>query len=195
MTNLMNIKNEQSKEKSKRCIDFNKVNEKEVVSQSGNNLITKNTQEEMIAEENNKSIMNIRKKNVQALLGMLKIKSLEKETQSNKTRIQKTEFQKAVLKEVFSITRFPSRQTREDLAILLRHSSRGIQIWFQNQRNKLFIYEQGLEGERKRKKIFEKKKTVDLATLSNIVEKFMPEYDRIYWDSFINFDSEKNRYV
>lgn len=195
MTNLMNIKNEQSKEKSKRCIDFNKVNEKEVVSQPVNNLITKNTQEEMIAEENNKSIMNIRKKNVQALLGMLKIKSLEKETQSNKTRIQKTEFQKAVLKEVFSITRFPSRQTREDLAILLRHSSRGIQIWFQNQRNKLFIYEQGLEGERKRKKIFEKKKTVDLATLSNIVEKFMPEYDRIYWDSFINFDSEKNRYV
>ena len=195
MTNLMNIKNEQSKEKSKRCIDFNKVNEKEVVSQPVNNLITKNTQEEMIAEENNKSIMNIRKKNVQALLGMLKIKSLEKETQSNKTRIQKTEFQKAVLKEVFSITRFPSRQTREDLAILLRHSSRGIQIWFQNQRNKLFIYEQGLEGERKRKKIFEKKKTVDLATLSNIVEKFMPEYDRIYWDSFINFDSEKNSYV
>lgn len=132
----------------------------------------------------------IRKKNFQALLGMLKIKSFSEEEKGGKQRIQKSEFQKAVLKEIFDITKFPSRQTRDDLAVLLKHSSRGIQIWFQNQRNKLIISEQEQFPGQKRKKLFEKKKTIDLTTLTNIVERNISGKSKIHWCNFINFDSE-----
>ena len=132
----------------------------------------------------------IRRKNFQALLGMLKIKSCSEEEKSSKQRIQKSEFQKAVLKEIFDITKFPSRQTRDDLAVLLKHSSRGIQIWFQNQRNKLLISEQEQFPGQKRKKLFEKKKTIDLTTLTNIVERNISDKIKVHWCNFINFDSE-----
>lgn len=108
--------------------------------------------------EENEEFMAIRKKNLQALLGMLKMKSMLTEEQTNKPRMQKTDFQKAVLKEIFDITKFPSRQTREYLALLLKHSARGIQIWFQNQRNKLLIYEQGQSVDKKERNCLKRKR-------------------------------------
>lgn len=78
---------------------------------------------------------NAKKRNIQAMLGLLKIKSINNQQDYRTLRIQKNEFQKSVLKDVFKLTRFPSKQTREDLALLLNHTNRGIQIWFQNQRN------------------------------------------------------------
>ncbi len=54
----------------------------------------------------------------------------------NKTfeKVKKTPFQTAVLKELFSITKFPSTQMRRELSFLIDIPMRPIQVWFQNTR-------------------------------------------------------------
>lgn len=71
---------------------------------------------------------------VQAALGLIKLNRMGKEDDFDFMRNKKTEFQNAVLKEVFILTKYPSSQTKSDLSILLDLSSRTIQIWFQNER-------------------------------------------------------------
>ncbi|KAL6120950.1 hypothetical protein NUSPORA_02223 [Nucleospora cyclopteri] len=134
-------------------------------------------------------INNVRKKNIQALLGMLKIRHLSHK-RNVKPRVQKSEFQKAVLKNVFTVTRFPSRQTREDLAILLNHTPRGIQIWFQNQRNKMGMLDLDTTSSSRSRSINDKKMTIDISILTDIVEYHISLVGREYWDEFINYDSE-----
>ncbi|ORD94799.1 HD7 [Enterospora canceri] len=129
---------------------------------------------------NNKQEM-ARKRNMQALLGMLKIMTIEDDYGVNRPRVQKSEFQKGVLKAVFGVTKFPSKQTREDLALLLNQTARSIQIWFQNQRNKnVKKYLQRTKNDTK--------VTVESNTLTNIIEKELSSSTRKQWDEFINFD-------
>ena len=89
---------------------------------------------DQIRTSNENKNSNVRKRNIQAVLGLLKMKNALNENEGKSMRIQKNDFQKKILKEVYKLTKFPSKQTREDLALLLNHTNRGIQIWFQNQR-------------------------------------------------------------
>ncbi len=120
---------------------------------------------------------------INGLLGMLKLRSkipLQEELYLIKPRIHKSPFQKAVLHRVLNITPFPSTQTREDLALLLNHTSRGIQIWFQNKRNKI-----GLTKEEIRREKFQKR-TLDILELVEIVNEFIPEKMKTEWNDLIN---------
>lgn len=121
---------------------------------------------------------SIRKRNIQAVLGLLKIKYRDNENDYRNFRIQKNEFQKNVLKDVFRLTRFPSKQTRDDLALLLNHTNRGIQIWFQNQRNNRDEKDDGMDKA--------KRGTVDILTLVDIIENNIPIDKKLYWEKFIN---------
>ncbi|KAI4290844.1 hypothetical protein PAPHI01_0118 [Pancytospora philotis] len=130
-----------------------------------------------------------RKRNLQAVLGLLKMKNDESNGDFRNLRTQKNEFQKSVLKEVFRLTRFPSKQTRDDLALLLNHTNRGIQIWFQNQRNNRESKEEDrhssspVESDRRAK---DKHGTIDVLTLIDIIEKNIPGDKIYYWKNFID---------
>lgn len=132
---------------------------------------------------------SIRKRNIQAVLGLLKIKSKENESDYKNFRIQKNEFQKNVLKDVFKLTKFPSKQTRDDLALLLNHTNRGIQIWFQNQRNNREDKDDDKSSDVKCSfEKFERSKrgTIDILTLVDIIENNIPGEKKSFWENFIN---------
>lgn len=130
---------------------------------------------------------NIKKRNMQAILGFLEIKKNEVLDENKNLRIQKSKFQTNVLKEVFKITKFPSKQTRDDLALLLNHTNRGIQIWFQNRRNsrdgkyKIKNYK-----DLSNKNSASKSNVIDILTLVDIIDENFPQDKKIYWDNFIN---------
>lgn len=144
---------------------------------------------ERITARNSEASDNIRKRNIQAVLGLLKMKSRETDSDYKSFRIQKNEFQKNVLKDVFKLTRFPSKQTRDDLALLLNHTNRGIQIWFQNQRNSREEKEDHNSSESKsltEKTGKSKRGTIDILTLVDIIENNIPRDKKPYWENFIN---------
>ncbi len=132
----------------------------------------------------------IKKHNMQAILGLLKIKNNKTNEDNKNFRIQKNEFQRNVLNEVFKLTKFPSKQTRDDLALLLNHTNRGIQIWFQNKRNSKYCKHNSLK-----KSIDKQLKTkhieIDILTLIEIVEKMLPKDKKTFWTSFINYVPQK----
>ncbi|KAI5150959.1 hypothetical protein ENBRE01_1804 [Enteropsectra breve] len=129
---------------------------------------------------------NLKKsKSIEAVMGLLKMKSV-RETGTPKTqhRTQRSEYQKSVLREVYKITRFPSRETREDLALLLNNTERNIQIWFQNQRNH---YDLGRKshGAGADEADIKARKTVDIFTLMRIIERYMPVAKQKEWNSML----------
>lgn len=72
-------------------------------------------------------------KELQALSGMVKLRYIDK-FKRKYSKFKKSAFQIKVLKSVYSITSFPSSDTRKDLAILLSIPEKCVQIWFQNAR-------------------------------------------------------------
>ncbi|KAI5168639.1 hypothetical protein PAEPH01_0292 [Pancytospora epiphaga] len=139
-------------------------------------------------------INSIKRRNLQAFLGLLKIRNSDlldiykNQYRTIRTRTLKNKFQKNVLKDVYKITRFPAKQTRDDLALLLNHTNRGIQIWFQNQRNH--------RGEVKRTSVdlpYKKPHdrsicdVVDMSTIINIIEDNLPGTMLLFWMKFINY--------
>lgn len=141
---------------------------------------------ERLTQMSPEKLSNVRKRNIQAILGLLKMKNKEHDVEFKNFRIQKNEFQKNVLRDVFRLTRFPSKQTRDDLALLLNHTNRGIQIWFQNQRNNREENEDS-DAEFNEKSEKSKRATVDILTLVDIIENNIPRDKRVYWESFINY--------
>lgn len=149
----------------------------------------------MKTDKNEKSdcdISKIRGENFSALLGLVKLKRGDFLYSNQKIRTHKNDFQKAVLTEVFNITRFPSAHSRDDLALLLNHTTRGIQIWFQNNRHNLSLSENDtLKTQNSTDDIFEnkqlKKKTVPKDVLCDIVENSLSKKSRRYWDKVINY--------
>lgn len=132
-----------------------------------------------------------RENNFEALLGLMKLKRGELLSSSRKVRTHKNDFQKAVLVDVFAITKFPSSDTREDLALILDHTSRSIQIWFQNNRHSISAEESkeirlkfGIDSDEETNS---KKKTIDRCLLSKILETHLSDRTKAIWDSFISY--------
>ncbi|KAI5168647.1 hypothetical protein PAEPH01_0300 [Pancytospora epiphaga] len=73
-------------------------------------------------------------KELEAAIGILKLKHVTLKPPSFSEKIKKTPFQVKVLRKLFKITQFPSTATRKDLSILLSIPQRNIQVWFQNMR-------------------------------------------------------------
>lgn len=85
--------------------------------------------------------MNIKKilhanleKELEAVMGILKLKKGVVRQSGWAEKIKKTPFQVKVLQELFKLTEFPSTATRRDLSLLLSIPQRSIQVWFQNTR-------------------------------------------------------------
>lgn len=77
--------------------------------------------------------MELKKSEIDAAIGLLKINALKKKTLFG-LKVKKTLLQQSVLKSVYEITNFPSTETRNELALLLGISQRSVQVWFQNKR-------------------------------------------------------------
>lgn len=133
-----------------------------------------------------------KRKNIEALLGLLKMKRGDTLYSNKKLRTHKNEFQRAVLTDVFSFTKFPSSETREDLALILNHTTRGIQIWFQNNRHNY------IDGPNKKMRFVmvnsiedssfkTKKKSLDRLLLCEILEKHFDSKFKKVWCGFINY--------
>lgn len=74
-------------------------------------------------------------KEADAILGLLLLQSnaaIRREEEEGYK--YKTELQLEMLNRVFKITKYPSTETRENIAILLKTTTRRVQIWFQNAR-------------------------------------------------------------
>lgn len=78
--------------------------------------------------------MELKKTEIDAAIGLLKMSALRRRKTSFGVKVKKTNLQQAVLKNVYSITNFPSTETRNELALLLGISQRSVQVWFQNKR-------------------------------------------------------------
>ncbi|ORD97411.1 HD8 [Hepatospora eriocheir] len=119
-----------------------------------NNIQINNDKKKFDGDEKTNSEKHVIRKRLvmNALLGLMKIKYPDWDNEDTKIRAHKTTFQKNVLLDVFKITKFPARETREDLAILLKQTTRGIQLWFQNQRNKTVEDKNELRFEKEGKK-------------------------------------------
>ncbi|ELA41761.1 uncharacterized protein VICG_01265 [Vittaforma corneae ATCC 50505] len=137
------------------------------------------------------SCKKARENNLEALLGLMKLKRGELLSSSRKVRTHKNDFQKAVLVDVFAITKFPSSDTREDLALILNHTSRSIQIWFQNNRHSISSEETceirlkfGIDSDEETNS---KKRTIDRYLLGKILETHLSDRTKMAWDSFINY--------
>lgn len=78
--------------------------------------------------------MDLKKQEIDAAIGLLKINSMGRKKPSLGVKIKKTFLQQQVLKSVYQITSFPSTETRKELALLLGISQRSVQVWFQNKR-------------------------------------------------------------
>jgi len=122
----------------------------------------------------------IKRTNMLALLGLLKLRQAPCNRPLQRSRMQKNVFQIEVLREVFKLTRFPSKESRDDISLLLSHSSRGIQIWFQNERKKKM---------ESRIRIIESKERrglpLDLMCLISIFERCVAGIDKKLWLSII----------
>ncbi len=81
-----------------------------------------------------KYVINNMEKELEALMGILKLKRGNYSNLNWPEKIKKTPFQIKVLQEIFKITEFPSTSTRKNLSILLSIPQRSIQVWFQNTR-------------------------------------------------------------
>lgn len=81
-----------------------------------------------------KYLTNNIEKELEAIMGILKLKRGILSNSGWPEKIKKTPFQTKVLQEIFKITEFPSTTTRKNLAILLFIPHRSIQVWFQNTR-------------------------------------------------------------
>lgn len=77
--------------------------------------------------------IELKEKEIQAGLGLLKLSKLNIRRDFVDIS-RKSSFQKAALKKIFNLTKYPTKQTRDDLALFLSLSSKSIQIWFQNER-------------------------------------------------------------
>ena len=144
---------------------------------------------ERVSNISSEKLTSIRKKNIQAVLGLLKMKNKEHDNEFKNYRVQKNEFQKNVLRDVFRLTRFPSKPTRDDLALLLNHTNRGIQIWFQNQRNNREENEE-IEEDSPEKIDKSKRLTIDIITLIDIIENNIPRDKKIFGDNIINYSPQ-----
>lgn len=72
---------------------------------------------------------------MEAIVGILKLKKGNKHSMHRVSeKIKKSPLQLKVLKELYTITQFPSTQTRNDLSLLIDIPQRSIQVWFQNTR-------------------------------------------------------------
>lgn len=145
-----------------------------------------------------------KRKNIEALLGLLKLKRGDTLSSNKKVRTHKNDFQRAVLNEVFSITKFPTSETREDLALVLNHTTRGIQIWFQNNRHNSLL--SSSKGDKSSDEPADgknvgpivdpfrnKKKSLDRLTLCDILGRHCNGKRKHVWNEFIEylqFDSE-----
>jgi len=136
-----------------------------------------------------------RESNLEALFGLMKLKRGELLCSNRKVRTHKNDFQRAVLVDVFAITKFPSSDTREELALILNHTARSIQIWFQNNRHTISTHESdeirskfGLDSSEETNT---KKKTVDRHLLAAILESHFSGKTRMAWDMFINYIPKK----
>lgn len=143
-------------------------------------------------EYDKKSVLReARKRNLESLLGLLKLKKGDLLTSNKKLRTHKNAFQKTVLTEVFKTTKFPTSETREDLALILNHTTRGIQIWFQNNRHNLGSENETNLIEKKfdlitrlpitKKKVFEKDRLCD------ILEDNLKGNTKIEWIKYVNY--------
>ena len=139
----------------------------------------------------NYKLKQSRRRNIEALLGLLKLKRGETLYSNKKLRTHKNEFQRAILTDVFSHTKFPTSEAREDLALILNHTNRGIQIWFQNNRhnyNENSNKKNQFESSNSPNEPFKsKKKSIDKSLLCDILEKnFDPKIYKI-WERYINY--------
>lgn len=72
----------------------------------------------------------------EAVVGLVKLRRLSDKSYLGLAGYRyKTSVQVRVLTKVFEVTRYPSQDTRQSLAVLLNMSPRTIQIWFQNTRS------------------------------------------------------------
>lgn len=78
--------------------------------------------------------MELKKSEVDAAIGLLKMSALRRQRTSFGVKVKKTLLQQTVLKSVYKITNFPSTETRNEIALLLGISQRSVQVWFQNKR-------------------------------------------------------------
>lgn len=79
---------------------------------------------------------SLTKNEIDALLGLFCLKNdrmIKKQVREEGYKY-KSKLQIQLLERVFQITKYPSTNTRTDLAILLEISPRSVQIWFQNTR-------------------------------------------------------------
>lgn len=139
----------------------------------------------------NYKIKQSRRKNLEALLGLLKLKRGDSLYSNKKLRTHKNEFQRAILTDVFACTKFPTSETREDLALILNHTTRGIQIWFQNNRHN---YADSLGKKNQIEIINEneehfktKKRSIDRVILCEILEKHLDRDSANLWLEFISY--------
>ncbi|EOB13042.1 Homeobox protein HD-8 [Nosema bombycis CQ1] len=75
-----------------------------------------------------------RESEIQAYLGLVKLKKRREETQKEISKYRKTPLQIKVLSEIFRMTEFPSTQTKMDLSLLIDLPIQTVQVWFQNER-------------------------------------------------------------
>lgn len=148
----------------------------------------------MKTDKNEKSdcdIRQVRADNFSAFLGLVRLKRGDFLYSNQKIRTHKNDFQKAVLTEVFEITRFPSAHSRDDLALLLNHTTRGIQIWFQNNRHNISASENDtLKTQNSADDSvpsYMKKMAVPKDVLCDIVERSLSKRSKRYWEKFINY--------
>ncbi|KAL6120660.1 hypothetical protein NUSPORA_02574 [Nucleospora cyclopteri] len=72
---------------------------------------------------------------IEGFLGLLKLRRAETiNAYSECIYTNKTPKQKKVLDEIFEITPYPGKQTRNNVSILLNLSNRKVQVYFQNLR-------------------------------------------------------------
>lgn len=123
---------------------------------------------------------------LEALLGLIKLKNTHEIKKNNinsaiNFRIQKSLFQKSVLRDIYKLSKFPSKETREFLALILDHSERGIQIWFQNQRhNDISLSKSDLKD----KKIKYKRRSISDIEIHLILERHLTGKLRMLWNNY-----------
>ncbi|ORD97945.1 HD4 [Hepatospora eriocheir] len=86
-------------------------------------------------EDGNLNIkLNIDERCVDALLGLLKLKSMKNANTNRPKYTRKTDLQKRVLDRVFKIIQRPNNELKENLSLILSLDPKIIQIYFQNKR-------------------------------------------------------------
>lgn len=137
-----------------------------------------------------------KEENYAAFIGLLKLKRGDLLHSNRKIRTHKNDFQKALLIDILQITKFPSSDTREELALILNHTARSIQIWFQNNRqnptglnDKEYFSNENATSINSEKT--SRKKTVERLAMCNVLGKNFSEKNRNLWEKFINYIPRK----